>query len=52
MVLKKSHKEGKGKNLIVWPGTGDLSLYDGDVYHSLRGHWHTNCDGPEEHMSF
>lgn len=33
-------------DLVVRLGAGDLSLYDGDVNHSLRGHRHTDCDDP------
>lgn len=39
-------------DLVVRLGAGDLSLYDGDVDHSLRGHRHTDCDDPGGHMKF
>lgn len=39
-------------DLVVRLGAGDLSLYDGDVNHSLSRHRHTNCDDPGEHMTF
>lgn len=40
-------------DLVVRLGAGDLSLYDGDVNHSLRGHRHTDCDDPGGgHMKF
>lgn len=37
-------------DLVVWLRAGDLSLDDGNVNHSLRGHGYSNCDDPEEDM--